>query len=251
MKFVDAHWEKRNFGFKVCEIIFDNNDTIQDFYSLKGIAEFKYIVVKVSKGNIKLIHELENEGFRYLENQLSIVLNTNAYTTMDMKWVKRFNDVSYRKIESEADLDYFINETKENLFQNDRFSKDPLINKKAADMRISNWVKDIIQQGNSNIFLLQQGALIPGFFILNRENVNTTFVEMAGVFRKFRNNGYAFPMFYNMLVATNQQRIKTLKASMSTNNLDIINTVSRFVTLKIISNQIILRKFVDRVDDAY
>ena len=79
MKIINAHWEERNTGMKVLEIVFNRKDKLKVFIDLIIEEKFDYIVAKVPGGKTELIHELENSGYRLLENQIQISVKVEEY----------------------------------------------------------------------------------------------------------------------------------------------------------------------------
>ena len=77
MKIVHATWEKRNFGRDAYEVTLDRKD-MDDVSAVIGTlsdARFNetYVCVKLPVGNLKIVHALEDLGFRFLETQLSLI----------------------------------------------------------------------------------------------------------------------------------------------------------------------------------
>lgn len=74
MQVINAKWERRNFGMQVYEILLDEADLERFDEVLRWLREqnFKetYAVVKLPVGDLKALHALEDEGFRFLETQL-------------------------------------------------------------------------------------------------------------------------------------------------------------------------------------
>ncbi|MCD4770574.1 MAG: GNAT family N-acetyltransferase [Bacteroidales bacterium] len=242
MRFIDAYWEQRNLGLKVCELIFDKNETIDDYELNRKISDFDYIVAKIHKDNIRLIHELEGLDFRYLENQLSLVINVKMIEKIDKKWESRYKKIDCVLLNEKSDLQDIIRKTEEGLFGNDRFSVDPEINDGGPNKRIANWITDISLRDNSKIYLLKSEEKILAFFVFKQLDEKSAFIEIAGIFKEYRTRGYSLLLLFHMLQASFDTGIKRLKADISTNNINALNFFSRFVNFKIRANYVVLRK---------
>ncbi|MGD0343309.1 MAG: hypothetical protein ABSA76_16540, partial [Bacteroidales bacterium] len=120
MKIIDAKWEERNTGLKTCEIIFNTEDTIKDYLDAKVEDKFDYFVVKIPNGNLKLIHDFENIGFRYMEMQFCISVDSGEIDKIDKKWDRIIKETSYKRLESNEDIKILLNQIGSGMFKNDR-----------------------------------------------------------------------------------------------------------------------------------
>ena len=75
MKIVEATWERRNFGRDAWEITLGREDLADVEKTLAALRDSRfagaYVCVKMPVGNLKMLHALEDDGFRFLETQLS------------------------------------------------------------------------------------------------------------------------------------------------------------------------------------
>ena len=76
MKIIKATWENRNLGRNAYEITLNRKD-LKDFdTTLKEIRaqDFAgaYVVVKMPVGDLKTLHALEDDGFRFVETQFCL-----------------------------------------------------------------------------------------------------------------------------------------------------------------------------------
>ncbi len=90
MKIVNAYWDEKISGYKTCEILFEKHDTYQDYLNAEIERNFKFSVVKIPIGNLKLVHQLEDFGYRYLENQLFLSFNVEQLEYLNLKWNRLF-----------------------------------------------------------------------------------------------------------------------------------------------------------------
>jgi len=243
MKKVNASWEMRNLGLRVCELTFGADDNICEVNELIKGDEFDYYVARVPSGNISLVHDLESSGFRYLENQVSIWFTTDELPKINLEWRARFASYSCSRVESDHEFDEIVRRTREGLFEKDRFSVDPLISRDLPDRRIAYWIGDMRKDLRYSIYLIRNGDDIRGFFILKKRGPALSYVEMAAIFREYRGKGLPFMLIYNILAMASREGSKGITASLSVNNTDTLNTFTRFINFRIQGVNIILRKF--------
>lgn len=243
MKKVNATWEIRNLGLKVCELTFGAGEGIREVNDLLAGDEFDYYVARVPSENIKLVHDLESSGFRYLENQVSIGFTTDELPKINQRWIERFGAYTCSRVNSDREFDEILKRTREGLFEKDRFSVDPLISRDLPDRRIEYWISDMRNDPGNSVYLIRNGEITAGFFIIKKRSPAVSYVEMAALFREYRGKGLAFLLIYNILAMASREGSKGLKASLSVNNINTLNTFTRFINFRIEGVHIILRKF--------
>lgn len=247
MKVIDAIWEKRNLDLYVSELIFERGDTINDFLKIEDDLRNHYIVAKIPNQNIELVHNLEQFSFRYLENQISILFNHQATEELKTSWIDRFQKFTCEILIEESDLNTISRLILEGLFENDRFSIDPFISDEKPNLRISNWLRDIFKREAPGIYLIKDmNRKIVGFFVLKNPDAKTLFVELAGIFKEYRNKGYSFLLLKYILSTAKILSMNSIRADISSNNMNTLNTFARFVPFKIVSNNVVLRRIPER-----
>lgn len=243
MKVVNATWEKRNLGLKVCEITFQSGDAKGDFSKILDENIYDYYVARVPSTEIQLVHDLESIGFRYLENQMNIYFDTIEIHRIDERWIGRFGDYTCNLCTGGDEFDEIISRTRSGLFEKDRMSVDPLIDKSLPDKRVANWILDMQKQADNSIYIIRKSNEMVGFFILRKTAPLTSYVEMAAIFSEYRKRGLAFLLIYNILVMAAREGSKRILASLSTNNISTINTFTRFINFRIQDVSVVLRKY--------
>ena len=245
MRITDAPWEKRNTGLRVCEVKIDQGEGIEECAGLIPQEGYDYVVVKVPAGDNRMVHYLENAGYRYLENQFNIRFCSQEADSLNGSWGRRFSDHRCAQVNERGDIERITARIRRGLFEKDRFSTDPVIAPGIPDNRIAGWVEDIHTQGKGAVYTLFYKGEEVGFFILS-ERRNHIYVEMAGIFREHRGSGLPFLLLYNILKESAAGGYHTITASVSSNNLATLNTFTRFIRFRIDSEMVVLRKYFEK-----
>ena len=95
MKILNAYWDERITGLKTCEIIFEKGDTYQMYLDSAVEETFHFSVIKIPVSDLKLVHQMEEIGYRYLENQITISLEVDQTEKIDQKWKRFLSGFSY------------------------------------------------------------------------------------------------------------------------------------------------------------
>jgi hypothetical protein len=104
VKIINAFWEERNLGLKVCELIFNADDSVDLSILREEEKLYDYLVAKIPSGSNRIIHDLENEGFRYLENQQVFQFYSNEYLNLNKSWKLRHGNIVCEKVDDEGAL---------------------------------------------------------------------------------------------------------------------------------------------------
>jgi hypothetical protein len=244
VKIIDAFWEERNLGLKVCEIIFEENEII-DFDAIADLGKsYQYIVAKIPGDSVHLVHNLESHGFIYLENQQVIYILSDEFLNIDKNWEQRFNNISCEKVSDRKDLDNICDQIKKGLYIKGRISSDPEIKNGISDLRIVNWLNDLAMREDVFIYRLIKDENAIGYFALQKINIAHFNVVQAAIFSNFQNKGYSFLLPYYSLKIAQENKFKGIFATVSSNNLKTINSISKFVHFKIRKTYIVMRKKV-------
>ena len=243
MKVTDAKWELKNLGLRVCELEFAADEVIPAGGVIPGTEAFDYIVAKVPAGNTRAAHRLEEIGYRYLENQLELMIDVDQSGERGDKLRLRFKAYSCRRVSSDKELGIIIKNTADGLFDKDRFSVDPLIDPGLPSKRIANWTETICMDRGSMVYAIYAGEHMAGYFILTAINASHAYVNMAGIFRKYQGRGLSFLLIDNILARAGEEGFTAVKAAVSVNNIRTINTFTRFVNFRIKKVVMIFRRF--------
>ena len=246
MEVINAEWEIRNTGLKTCELEFGLEDTIDDYLEKNIEKNYEYIVAKVSADNIILIHKLEDIGFRFIETQFVILVETHELEKIDHKWDRVLERTNCKKIRNRTDLKFIQNNIEEGMFKNDRISMDERLSKKISSMRYANWINDLYENDNTEIFLLEKNNSKAGFFVLKKDCKNAHHSVIAGIFKKHQGRGLSFALIYYYLKIAADKHVRCVYTSFSSNNIKMLNTFTKTVSFKTIKIHYVLRKIIER-----
>jgi len=244
MKVINATWDQVNTGLKTCELIFDENDTIYDYLKSKIEDNYEYSVVKVSSESIRLVHDLEDLGYRFMETQFSIMVNTEEFDKFDKRWMRVIARTSYTKIEEKDEFNILLQNIGEDMFRTDRISLDENLGKKISKRRYVNWLTDLFEKKEAEIFFLNRNNERTGFFVLKRINQNVFQSVIAGLFTKYQGQGLSVVLIYYYLKYARDYGAKSIITSFSSNNLLMMNTFTKTIAFKTNKIYYVLRKMI-------
>lgn len=245
MKIVNAVWEKRNLGCDAYEISLDKKDLERSPESL--LEELRaqnfshaYVVLKMPVGNLKILHALEDEGFRFMETQLYLRDHFAPLETPEQiqKWMQGMERVTVEK--TREAWGRVIERITPGMFKTDRISLDPLWGEDVACRRYKNWCWDLFGNPNSWMWLLKVDGKEISFGVNVRDE--KTGMEdgiLGGVFSEYQGNGYGVFQILN----TGCSKLKILISSNNSNilriyqNYGMIIYKERYVLRKIYSQQ--------------
>lgn len=242
MKIVNAFWEERNTGLKTCEIIFNEGDTIEDFLIKKTDIEFQYSVVKIPSNNLRLLHELEDIGYKFIETQFCISVDTCEIDSFNKKWDRIIENTDIERIKDPDDLEFLLVKIREGMFKSDRISLDEKFGEKYSSLRYTNWIKDIFNDESYEIYFLLKHSKRAGFFVINRVSAREMKSTIAGIFNDHKGRGLSVALIYCYLKLALINNAKSVITSFSSNNLQMLNTFTRTVAFKTTSVYYVLRK---------
>ena len=223
MKIIEATWEKRNFGMDTYEISLDKKDlrNFDDAYQKIKSQNFKnsYVVIKMPVGNLEALHKLEDDGYRFLETQLSLVDHFEPLNSEIESLPTNNLNYSVEKIKKDKNLwTHYINKITPGMFDTDRVSLDPKLGKEIACKRYKNWCLDLFENPNANLYIKKINNAEFGFFIdIVDEKTGNTNSIIGGNFEEFKNMGLG-----SVMLAEAKNLKANRKTAVSTNNLPIL-----------------------------
>lgn len=246
MKIIDAYWEERNLGMKVCELVFTPGDDL-DLDVLPELEKsFDYIIAKIPGECISVMHHLEEKGFRYLENQQVIYFPATQLQHISYKWIERFSKIDCDQVTDQRKLEIISDHIRKGLYLKGRISADPLLEKGISDLRIVNWLHDLFLKRGVTIHELKKDDDLIGYFALEQTGKRTLNIVQAGIFREFQNKGFSFSILLNVLKIAKSGNYSGISASVSTGNFNTLNSIARFVNFSVKETYIVARKITDR-----
>ena len=247
MKIINATWEKRNLGTDAYEILLSNEDCInseQVFIELsKEKYQKSYVVIKMPIMQIKMLHELENIGFRFMESQLCMVKQLGVYNQSE-KNILRDIDITQREIDKNlSDWKNIVGLIDVGMFYTDRIYLDPQFDATVSCERYKNWIMDLVDKPNYHMFVYCNATDIIGFGVVmfDYENKKVQTV-LEGIFKKYQHLGYGKKMLLLALDSYKKKGFLYQETTISSNNIPIMK-LDAFFGYKVFKETYVLRKY--------
>jgi len=243
MKTINAYWEEKNLGKKVVEVIFDEDDNIENYKKL-NLTQYDYVLAKIPLNNNLLVHQLESEGFKYLENLITLQKKVSTIKYVPAMYLNIAEEYDHQLISDQKDLLTLTGEIKKGLFTNDRVSQDPFFNECLSSNRYANWINSLFNSENFELYFIikRKDQSKVGFFILNNSDHKKYKQLLAGLFNDYKKTGIGFLTVLFPLMICKEQNINRLETYVSSNNLDILNMHSAVFAYEFKSTYVVLRK---------
>lgn len=253
MKIIKATWENRNFGCDAYEITLDKKD-LKDFdTTLKEIQsqDFTgaYVTLKMPVGNLKALHALEDDGFRFMENALSFKIKTDSFV-IPSQYERIFSLFSYRIISSSSqEWDEIIDKhIRDDMFVSDRVYLDPMLPEGTSATRYKNWSRDLKNDENATflLFYKKSNSDPVGYLILKYDSDENSYDgPIGGIFSHVSYFGIGSLLLLAPLEFSNKKNAKYYYVHISSNNFPVLKLYSTF-PCECISEQYVLRKLENK-----
>jgi hypothetical protein len=247
MKIINAIWEKRNTGLTTCEIVFEKEDTFQNYLDSHIENNYEFSVVKIPVGNLLLVHQLEDFGYRYLENNLVLSLEANQLDDINPLWKRLLTGFTCKLLTTNEEMASVLHEVENNMFNTDRYSLDPFWPENISSKRYSNWIKDLFESGIAQFYVIVKDEKEIGFFSIKKESQNINSCPIAGIFTRYKSAGYIFVLTWFWLVKSKGTGIKKLITSISSNNRVMLSSLSKVFAYRVCNTYIVMRKIVKQI----
>ncbi|WP_138496209.1 GNAT family N-acetyltransferase [Paenibacillus pinistramenti] len=223
MKKIDAYWELRNLDRSVLEIEFEDKDTIHVLNDLtQDFQNYPYIVAKIPKGKLELVHSLEDMGFRFMETQFELSRNLNRRRELSRYVQKMFPQCTWEKVDTEEKLQGFLAKIEEGIFVTDRVSLDPVFGTETAYKRYVNWMSNAYYSGTAHIYQVELNSKKIGFFYCSAVDTNTVQGILTAVYKEHIHNGLGLIVIEAGLKWAKESGYSKLVIKTSSNNLEAL-----------------------------
>jgi hypothetical protein len=246
MKLINAYWEIRNSGLTTCEIVFEKDDSIDDYLAANVEKSFQYSIVKIPPDNLKLVHYFEDIGYKYIETQFNVCVATSELEKIDKKWERVLEDTVCQQLRNEEELDIILSNIREGMFDRDRVSLDEKLGKETSALRYNNWIMDLYRDANTKVYYLIKRGEKVGFFIIREGTDKYIHSVIAGIFNNYKGQGLSVTLIYYYLKLATERKAKNVYTSFSSNNIGMLNTFTKTVSFKTLSIYYVLRKFINK-----
>jgi hypothetical protein len=245
MRTINCWWDEKLTGLKSCEIIFGKEDDFHEYKAADPEASYDHIVVKIPAGNLVLVHSLEDAGFRYLENQLTISFEICQADKGSNIPKRKLSGFTYFKVDNRNKLDNLLSEVSAEMFESDRYSLDPFWKDNISSKRYINWISEMYEKGASDFYVLKKDDSEVGFFSIKPCSGATSSCPIAGIYNKYKSHGYFYALAWHWLNECRLKGNRRLIAAISSNNTPIHSFLSRVFSFRIDETMIVLRKVLN------
>lgn len=242
MDIIEAFWDQQITGLKTCEVLFKTGETYEDYLKKDLEREFQFIVVKIPVGNLKLVHKLEDAGYRYLENQLCLSFESEQIDSINLKWHRLFEGFGYKSVITQSEIASITEQVSLNMFEADRFSQDPLWRKDFSSQRYINWINNLFLMENVKIFIMVKNEKEVGFFAVKKETDKINSCPIAGIYNHYKFAGYIFVLVWYILDISRRMGMDKFITSISSNNKNLLSSFSKAFNYRVKETYIVLRK---------
>jgi hypothetical protein len=243
MNIVDAYWDKKISGLKTCEILFGKEDTFQTYLDAGIEKNFQFSVVKIPIGNLGIVHQFEDIGYKYLENQLCLSFNVDQLEWINSKWTRLFNGFTYKLLSTGEELAMVTAQVSDNMFEADRYSQDPFWTEDLSSKRYVNWITELFDLKVRFYTMIKNGTEV-GFFAINSESGKTNSCPIAGIYNQYKFSGYIFVLVHDILAISKDGGANKFVTSISSNNSNLLSSFSKIFNFKVNDIHIVLRKVI-------
>ena len=241
MKIVEATWERRNFGRDAWEITLGREDLADVEKTLAALRDSRYagayVCIKMPVGNLKMLHALEDDGFRFLETQLSLIERFRADDMVELCHTAD-DRIAFSVVEKdEAAWERVASKIVPDLFVTDRISLDPLLGPEVACTRYRNWLRDLRHDPRSILWLMSLDGKEIAFGV-DIVDGNRRRGVLGGTFPEIQGTGYGMT-----LMAGPRERRLSYRTEVSSNNPHVLRVHQNFGRV-VYKEQYVLRKFM-------
>lgn len=244
MNVIDALWDEKITGLKTCEIVFEKADTFQTYLDAGIERTFKFSVVKIPVGNLKLVHQLEDIEYRYLENQMVLSFNVEQLEHINSIWHRLFSGFSYKLLTTKDEIVSVTNQVSDKMFEADRYSQDPFWTDDLSSKRYVNWINELFETSQVRFYTMIKNGREVGFFAIKNESQITNSCPIAGIYNQYKFSGYIFVLVWYILVISMEMGVKKFVTSISSNNRNLLSSFSKIFNFKINDTFIVLRRVI-------
>lgn len=198
-----------------------------------------YVVCRVPVEDLEAIHRLEDNGFRFIETQLKLMLKMKSYDASKYPY-------SYLPVEPE-DLETVLN-IAETIFSDDRFSVDPVIKErfagKASGERYRRYVMKSFEAKDECVYKMVNNATkeIVGFGTHRHTSQDEAVIFIGGIVGSYQKAGLGPISDFLAINNLRREGVKKAYTHVSARNYAIMNLEISGLGFKVIDSHVVLRK---------
>ena len=217
-----SEWDSACLDLDIVQIRFDDVESYSG-EAREAAAAAEYVLAKVPMGNVRLLHELEQEGYRFLATQISIVLDIDDRPEPPLFVQSLARRIDARPL-ADGQLEELLSKIDADMVDTDRVSLDPALGRDLALHRHRAWVRDEYADPRNVLRGLFLGADLVGFFLLGHVTAEHYFASLAGVFSRYKGSGLGVAAIWKPIEWAEQNGVKRLTTRNSSNNPDSLKT---------------------------
>ncbi|SEW31053.1 hypothetical protein SAMN05216413_2026 [Ruminococcaceae bacterium KH2T8] len=213
MKIIDSTWEIENLGVTSKEVNIEINDSADDVTEVLSSLNDQYIVVKVPSNIQGIINIVQDLGYRYIEDIVSV--EHDLHDVKRNRILQRLYDSLEYRIMNSSDVETLYSEIDRGMFSSDRISNDPHFSPELSARRYKNWIRTMLNDGAVPYIMSYKGEPA-GFIILTTKDRIVYRSVLGGGYEKFRKTGLG-------MVQKEQEIVKLLGGKLVTTNVSSNN----------------------------
>ena len=223
MKIIDASpWEMRNLRMNAWEVTLDRSDLTDVLTTIEKLHDSRfdgaYVCIKVPVGNLRIVHALEDDGFRFVETQISLVDTFEPSSVLNYagELGGRIGTRVVPKVREEWER--VIVRITPGMFDTDRIALDPAFGEDVSCRRYQNWCRDLFDNPDSRMVVTTLDDDDAAFGVhLVKENGDYQGV-LGGVFAEFKSSGLGAILIPD---AKNRKSGEKQRTVVSSNNISV------------------------------
>ena len=198
-----------------------------------------YAVCKVPVEDLGAVHQLEDNGFHFIETQLKLSLKMKSYDASKYPY-------SYVPVEP-VDLETVLG-IAETIFSDDRFSVDPFIKErfagKAAGERYRRYVMKSFEAPDECVYKMVNDATkeIVGFGTHRHTTQDEAVIFIGGIVSTYQKAGLGPISDFLAINNLRREGVKRAYTHVSARNYAIMNLEIAGLGFKVIDSHVVLRK---------
>lgn len=198
-----------------------------------------YVICRVPVEDLGAIHQLEDNGFRFIETQLKLQLKMKSYDASKYPY-------SYLPVEPE-DLETVLH-IAETIFTDDRFSVDPFIKErfagKAAGQRYRRYVMKSFEASDECVYKMVNDTTkeIVGFGTHRHATKDEVVIFIGGIVSNYQKAGLGPISDFIAINSLRREGVKKAHTFVSARNYAIMNLEIAGLGFKVIDSHVVLRK---------
>lgn len=221
LEHINAPWDGEPLGLSaqnIVEFVAETDKNANTLITLFDIAysNTDYSSIRIDSRDISQIKALGRAGYHMTEVVMKV---TGVLPKLNLD-TSLFGKFTF-ELASEDDFDY-ISEYSVKYFDHGKFHEDPLIERKTANLRNINMVRDLTSSYTTYVGRVNQNIL--GFMILD-QNDDSIELLLGGIHPNYRHLSYAFwnRVFYEYI----DKGVKKVTTTISAANIPVVNLYSR------------------------